>query len=124
MRFTPSTDSPAQSGIASNVPVVVLSATNESRGCTGTRTTGAHGCTVSPTNSPWNRSTASTQDRKTRWGAFGQFAEKASVRIVSFASAAMSLSTYTGWVPAYSAATNRVTNRTAETPAESADAMT
>src|SRR5436309_2260522 len=94
--FTPSTDSPAHSGIASNVPVVVLSATNESRACTGTRTSGAHGCAVSPTNSPWNRSTASTQDRKTRWGAFGQFAENASVRIVSFASAAISLSTYAG----------------------------
>src|SRR5712691_12541313 len=38
IRFTPSTDSPAQSGIASNSPVVVSSATNESRACTGTRT--------------------------------------------------------------------------------------
>src|SRR2546427_6400904 len=123
MRFTPSTDSPAQSGIASNVPVVVLSATNESRACTGTRTSGAHGWAVSPTNSPWNRSTASTQERKTRWGAFGQFAENASVTIVSFASAAMSLSTYAGWVPASSAATNRVPTRTAEAPAARAAAM-
>src|SRR2546428_230171 len=123
IRFTPSTDSPAQSGIASNVPVVVLSATKEARAFTGTRTSGAHGCTVSPTNSPWNRSTASTQDRRTRWGAFGQFAENASVRIVSFASAAISLSTYAGWVPASSAATNRVPTRTAEAPAARAAAI-
>ena len=55
-------------GIASNVPVVVLSATNESRGCMGTRTSGAHGAAVSPT---W-RSDAPGRCSGSRWPAPGR----------------------------------------------------